>query len=377
MAFYGIDLHTDSFVSARLDLQKGVSINKTSVETTKYYLQDASFQHFKDSLTKNDYVIIEACTNAFWFYDQIAGLVKECYILDANKYMANNVKTDKLDAKRLAKKLAYYVITDGDSDDLPMVYVPPKAVRELRALFTTYQLNKKTTTQFKCRIHSIFTENGFNITKKQISNPENRSKLLDMPISDIWKLQLKTLFAQMDAIEQETETIKQMIYELGYRLFKAEITLLLSIKGFSPLTAIALMSDVIDINRFPSVKKFCAYLRTAPRVKSSNDKTIIGPTNKFSRTLTCSLMSQSVDHFAKSCDHLGAFYERLKQGKKAGVYRMALIRKTLVCAYYMLKRNRLFYWTDEKLYKLKMHQFENIVEPKAAQPLEKTEKTVA
>jgi hypothetical protein len=50
----------------------------------------------------------------------------------------------------------------------------------------------------------------------------------------------------------------------------------------------------------------------------------------------------------------------------------------LVCAYYMLKRNRLFYWTDEKLYQLKMHQFQNIVEPKPAKPLgEKTEKTVA
>lgn len=365
MAFYGIDLHTDSFVSAKMDLQEGVSINKTSIKITKFYLQDASFQQFKDSLTKEDYVIIEACANAFWFYDQIIGLVKACYILDVNKYNASNNKTDKLDAKKLVKKLAYYVITNGDSDDLPLVYVPPKAVRELRALFTTYQLNKKTMTQFKNRIHSIFTENGFNISRKQISNPESRAKLLDMPLTDLWKLQLKTLFAQMDAIELETEKIKQMIYELGYRLFKEEITLLLSIKGFSPLTAIALMSDVIDINRFPSVKKFCAYLRTAPKVKSSNDKTVIGSTNKFSRTLTCTLMSQSVEHFAQSSDHLGAFYTRVKQGKKAGVYRMALIRKTLVCAYYMLKRNKLFYWTDKKLYNEKIREFNNIINPKS------------
>lgn len=375
MAYYGIDLHTDSFVSARMDLQIGAKINKAPIEIAKHGLQDLSFQQFKDLLTKEDYLIIEACTNAFWFYDQIIGLVKECYILDVNKYNASNNKTDKLDTKKLVKKLAYYVITNGDSDDLPLVHVPPKAVRELRALFTTYQLNKKTTTQFKCRIHSIFTENGFNISKKQISNPENRAKLLEMPINDIWKSQLKILFAQMDAIEKETERIKQMIYELGYRLFKEEITLLLSIKGFSPLTAIALMTDVIDINRFPSVKKFCAYLRTAPKVKSSNDKTVIGPTNKFSRTLTCSLLSQSVEHFAKSGDHLGSFYERVKKGKKAGVYRMALIRKILVCAYYMLKRKKKFYWVDDKLYNEKLRQFNNIVNPKATKKA--TKKTAA
>jgi transposase len=375
MAFYGIDLHTDSFVSARMDLQVGVKISKAPIKINKYGLHDPSFQQFKDSLTKDDYVIIEACGNAFWFYDQIIELVKECYILDVNKYKANTNKTDKLDAKKLAKKLAYYVITNGDSDDLPLVYVPPKAVRELRALFTTYQLNKKTMTQFKNRIHSIFTENGLNIPRNYISNPENRAKLLEMPINDIWKSQLKILFAQMDMIERETEKIIQEIYQLGNRLFKTEITLLLSIKGFSPLTAIALMSDVIDINRFPSVKKFCAYLRTAPKVKSSNDKTVIGSTNKFSRTLTCTLMSQSVEHFAQSCEHLGAFYERVKQGKKAGVYRMALIRKTLVCAYYMLKRKKKFNWVDDKLYNEKLRQFNIIINPKATHKT--TRKSVA
>jgi transposase len=363
MAFYGIDLHTNSFVAMKLIFEGG--LNKGTITTAKHYLDQASFQKFKDGLSKEDYVIVEACANAFWFYDEIKDLVKECYVLDVNKYKASIKKTDKIDTKKLVKKLAYYVLTNGDSDDLPLVYVPPKEVRELRALFTTYRLNKKTITQFKCRIHSIFTENGIDIPKKQVTNPENRAKLLGLPLADTWKQQLGILFTQLDTIERETEQIKKLIYELGYRLFGEEIKILLSIRGFSPLTAIALMSDVIDINRFPSVKKFCAYLRTAPRVKSSNKKTVIGPTNRYSRSLTCTLMSQSVEHFAIAGEYLGAFYERVKKGKKAGVYRMALIRKTLVCAYYMLKRKKKFYWTDEKLYKEKLREFKNIVDPKS------------
>ena len=115
------------------------------------------------------------------------------------------------------------------------------------------------------------------------------------------------LLKQLDIIEQEVEELKKVIYKLGNQLFKEEIELLLSIKGFSPLTAIALMSDVIDINRFPCVKKFCAYLRTAPRVKASNNSTTIGSTNKYSRSLSCTLLSQSVNHFAKSGEYLGSF----------------------------------------------------------------------
>lgn len=360
MAFYGIDLHTDSFVTAKLSVNTCLSINKSPINVTKYFLQDESFHQFKKSLTKADYVIVEACANAFWFYDQIKDLVKECYILDVNKYKANTNKTDKLDAKKLSKKLAYYVMTNGDSDDLPLVYVPPKAVRELRALFTTYQLNKKTITQFKNRIHSIFTENGLDIPRKKIKNPEYRSQLLDLLSDACWQFQLKTLFVQLDAIQEETEKVKQLILETGYRLFRKEVELLVSIKGFSPFTAVALMTDVVDINRFPSVKKFCAYLRTAPKVKSSNDKTVIGSTNRFSRTLTCTIMSQSVEHFAKSCEHLAVFYTRVKQGKKASVSRMALIRKTLVCAYYMLKRNKPFKWVEPAFYNAKLNDLKKI-----------------
>jgi transposase len=240
---------------------------------------------------------------------------------------------------------------------------------------TLLKLNKKTIAQFKNRIHSIFTENGMNILKKQIVNPEYRAQLLSMLPNGFWQLQLKTLFAQLDAIEDETEKIKQMIHELGYRLFQKEIKLLVSIKGFSPFTAIALMSDVVDINRFPSVKKFCAYLRTAPKVKSSNDKTVIGPTNRYSRSLTCTLMSQSVEHFATAGEHLTTFYARVKQGKRAGVYRMAMIRKTLVCAYYMLKRNQLFKWVDNDLYREKLRELKKI--DSNMTPIKKTKKPAA
>jgi transposase len=373
MAYYGIDLHTNSFVSMRLTFESG--LDKGTITTAKHYLDPASFKKFKNELSKEDYVIVEACANAFWFHDEIKGLVKECYVLDVNKYKASINKTDKIDTKKLTKKLAFYVITKGDNEDLPLVYVPQKEVRELRALFTTYKLNKKIITQLKCRIHSIFTENGIDIPKKQVANPENRAKLLGLSLGEIWKQQLKILYSQLDTIEQETEQMKKLIYELGYRLFPEEIEILLSIRGFSPLTAIALMSDIVDINRFPSVKKFCAYLRTAPRVKSSNDKTVIGPTNRYSRSLTCTLMSQSVEHFAVAGEYLGTFYERVKKGKKAGVYRMALIRKILVCAYYMLKRKTKFYWVEEKLYQEKLRDFRKIVNPTAIKKT--TKKAVA
>jgi hypothetical protein len=58
-------------------------------------------------------------------------------------------KTDKIDAKKLVKKLAYYVLTGGDDDDFPTIFVPSPEVREIRDLFTTYRQNKKQVNQKK------------------------------------------------------------------------------------------------------------------------------------------------------------------------------------------------------------------------------------
>ncbi len=355
--FHAVDLHTDSLVDARLSSDKGLD---GPVKIAKFHLTGDSFQAFKASLTKEDYVLVESCANAFWFYDEIKDLVKECYVLDVNKFKNGNNKTDKIDAKKLVKRLAYYVIAHGDDSDLPLVYVPSKEVRELRGLFSTYRLNKKTMTQFKNRIHSILKQNGIPLGKKEIFGPAFQDELAKLPIEGTWRLQIETLFRQYEAVEKETAKVKKLIYTLGYRLFPRETEILLSIRGFSPLTAFALMSDVVDVSRFKSVKKFCAYLRTAPKVRGSNETVKIGSTNRYSRSLTCSLLTQSVQHFACAGQHLEAFYARVKIGKKPGVYRMALIRKVLVCAYHMLKRNTLFYWTDSGLYQDKLRELERI-----------------
>jgi transposase len=362
MAFHGIDLHNDSLLDARFAIEDGLDRGESKISMTKYYLYGDSFERFKTSLNPEDYVIIEATTNSFWLYDQIKPLVKECYVLNVAKYKTTGNKTDKIDARKLVKKLAYYVIAQGDEDDLPLVYIPTKEVRELRSLFTTYNLNKKTITQYRNRIHSILKGNGIVLKKTEIFKKDFLKSLMALALSKAWIFQLEILFDQIHALEKNTDVIKDAIFKIGNDIFKEEIEILLSIKGFSPLTAIALMSDVVSIERFKNVKNFCAYLRTAPKVKASNLSTYVGNTNRFARSLTCTLMTQSVNHFAEAGNYLHDFYSRTKIGKKAGVYRMALIRKVLVCAYYMLKRKTLFYWTDEKLHQMKIQEFNRVIQ---------------
>lgn len=155
MVFHGIDLHHDSLIDC---IMQDTDLN--SVTQKKYYLQGSSFELFKKSLSKNDYVVFESCSNAFWLYDQIYSLVKECYIVNTMRLQGTVNKTDKIDSKRLVKRLSYFVLNNGNEDDLPTIYIPAREIRELRGLFTTSEIQKKQIVQTKNRIYSILRENG-------------------------------------------------------------------------------------------------------------------------------------------------------------------------------------------------------------------------
>jgi transposase len=354
MSFYGIDLHSDRFTVARMVL-KGEGFQET---LGTYTFEERLWKKFKDSLSPKDYVLIENSTNAFWFHDQVAPEVKACYVYDTNDIRSRGNKTDKIDARQLARKLAYYLAMGEKKADLPMVYVPNAEIRELRGLFTTYRLYNKMKVQTKNRIHSILKANGICVDRGRIDKKAFQPRIEEFNVAEVWKLQIRSAYRELQSLNKEQEGIKKVIYSRGYERFRREVELLLGIRGFSPLTAIALMSDVVDVRRFANAKNFCSYLRATPRVKSSNQVTHVGQVNRQSRPLTCSLLTQSILQLAQAGDHMAQFYQRVRVGKSAGKSRLALIRKILVSAYHMLQKDEPYYWVEEELYSKKLRLFQ-------------------
>ncbi len=342
MSCIAIDLHTDCFTEARR--KDGDDSKKKTVK--KYLLGDESFTNFKKTLTQNDYVAIEATTNAFWVHDQIAPFVKKVIVLDTNKVNFKGNKTDSNDAKKLLDILEYFIYVQGENE-IPQVYVPNEEVRKLRELFATYSLYKKNVCQLKNRIHSLLKQHGHIVSKSSMTRKKGRKVVLELDKNNISQIEIELLMNQIENLEEDVKIITELIADIGKESFHKELSIIMTIPGFSFLTALALISDIADINRFSTAKKFCSYLRVAPKIKESNKTTHMGHINRNSRPLTLSLLTQSVSHFRHSSKYFESFYDRLKEGKGYGKTRVALIRKILVCTYYMLKRNEEFKWSDE------------------------------
>ena len=68
----------------------------------------------------------------------------------------------------------------------------------------------------------------------------------------------------------------------------------ISIRGISPLTALAFLSDVGDVSRFKTSRKMNAYLGLVPRLKESGNSSRAGHINRASRKTTRTIMTQSL-----------------------------------------------------------------------------------
>lgn len=348
--FIGLDLHTDKFNTCESRENSDEKIER------QYLINDNDLDRFVKSLDKNTYVLLESCANAFQVADIIRPFVAEVIVGDSHKMKNISLtrkKTDKVDAEKLSIMLKIQIIAGEEL--INNVYVPEKEIQELRSLFTTYDQFKRNITEVKNHIRSLCFQNLIvlppgTLATKMIAHIQ----ALDLP--NVLTFQLNLHIEELLGLEKKQERIEEQIKILGSKYYK-EIEILTSIKGVSVITALALIADIANIQRFGSAKKLCTYLRSAPAIQSSNETTIIMKTNKFSRKLSISLLAQGITHFKNANPELKKWYEFKTQNGKKGKIRMAACRKVIVHIYHMLQNSQYHYYRNEKNHTTKMVQY--------------------
>jgi len=356
MKYVGIDLHTNRFTCCYL------YENSREKQIETFNLDNEGLQRFFSTVDKDTYILVEATINTFAFTALFKDFVKEVII--ANTYQLKSVglpgkKTDKLDAAKLAEKLKTQAVS-GVQQIMP-VSVPSKEIRDIRALFATYRVLRKEIGRTKNRIHSLLKENLYPFTKEYIFSKKARSEIRRISSDYMLSFQINLLMDTLEHVEGKFDTLVDEIKKAGSP-FMRQIDILTSMSGISVITAIAIIADVIDVSRFKNSKHFTSYLRSAPRVESSNDKTVIKSTTKAGRKLSITLLSQSLNHFRDENRKLNRWYEHIKVFKKKGIVRMALCRKVFAEIFQMLKKEEYHYFRNPVLHEKKMAEYIKFLE---------------
>jgi len=353
--YMGVDLHYKQVTYHMIMKDDDGTITRKNGTVPTHQLQE----NFIPLLSTDTYVCVEATGSTYTFVEMIEKYVKEIFVInpqDFKEICCSGKKTDRIDAKKLATRLKMHVEDCDPDDGFPAIYIPDKESQQLRRIFSTYEFINKQIVAVKNRILSFFRTNLVPVPKLTLSCDvvEIAEKY---GFDSIEIFQLKMLSEELSRLQSCKKEIQKEIAVLGLNRFPNEIKLLITIPGISDFTACSIMADIVDVRRFKDCKKFTSYLRSAPRVSSSDTVTHIGKIDKKGRKLSFKYMVQAVTHFRKTNPILGDFYDRKCNGKSKGKVRAAIIRKMFVTIYFMLKNNEPYRFFNNDMYERKMREF--------------------
>jgi transposase len=204
-------------------------------------------------------------------------------------------------------------------------------------------------------------ERPYGFTRVEIFDKKSRRKTLSLESGTVTAFQVEELFTLPEFTEARMEPLKEKIMESA-EPYVREIEILTSMMGVGVFTAIAIIADIIKVDRFKNSKAFTSYLRSAPRVSNSNTSVSVKGTNKKGRKLSSTILTQSLNHVLTASEKLNKWYRRLCEYKKAGLVRTGLRRKVLTESYQMLKKGEYHYARDKTLHELKISAYMKFLE---------------
>jgi transposase len=242
-------------------------------------------------------------------------------------------QTDKTDSRSIARELR--------NKQLHGIHVFEPSDEEFRALFR-YRIAIAKDIRRTCnRIKSFLYYRSISIPAQYDNSNWSKSYinwLEQLPLTyapaRIVLDQLVTNYRQWQQkkldIERQLRTIaKQVDFEL-YRILQ-------SIPGIGPLTSIAIISEIKDINRFKYLKHIASYVGFVPRISQSGEKTYTGKmtyrNNNYLRPLLVEAAWQSI----RSDPSMLAYYKQAcrKSNSKKAIIKVA--RKLLSRIMFVMK----------------------------------------
>ena len=353
MNMHGVDLHK-SYAT--------ISVRNDSGKEVAFLPKVKDFSGYVGTLGSEDAVVLEASSGTFFWADRIEAQGALCILIDAFRFRIIRDswnKTDRRDAANLSLAL-WFALSSGEVK-LPEVYKPSPAVRELRRVFGQWQLLNKQIRQLKNQVQGVLNESG--VIDRKLGQwlakaPSEAKEILDkLPIPQSSRTCILMSLRLLEALLKEKKALKGELIRVG-KPFQAQVKLLMSIRGVTPLLALAFLAEVGDISRFSSLRKLYAYLGVVPSVRSSGDKTRTGHINRKSRALARTIFTQAIPHLVNSSPLLQSFYRDLVNRKGFGRARVAVLRRVFGIMRRMLLSNTPYRWLESALYEKKLRDYE-------------------
>lgn len=319
--YIGMDAHSSSCTLCVTDAT-GREIDNVVLETNGKVLKN-----YLRSIDGTKKLTFEECELSRWLYGIINPEVDELVICNpvANKEY-KKAKTDKLDARKLAKLLR--------GGFLSPVFHDGSEREKFRNLMSSYQDIVDEGVRLKNRYKSLFRKNGQRIRGETLYNDESLLEGLPRSEDRFIGNHLRRLLA---ALEQSRQAYIEEIRRYSKR-FK-ELALLKTIPAIGDIQAAKIVSQVVNPHRFDTKYKYYSYCGLVRHTRTSADRSY-GTTKIWgNRVLKC--VYKMAGHAAlRGSSRLRVYYDDLrKRGISHDNAYNAVCRKIAAISLSMWKHN--------------------------------------
>jgi len=320
MKIIGCDFHPSFQQIAMVDTETGEQEERrlTPEEAVPFYSQ----------LQGQTVVVgMEASGNTLWFERLLAGLGHQIRMGDASKIRAMEVrkqKTDRRDAELLLKLLL--------EDRFPEVWVPSPEMRDLRQLLLHRHKLVGMRRQMKNQLQHLALNQG--VQKKwKLWSRAGRQLLQELPLSGWTARRRQDLLGWLDELDQEIAELDRAVEQEARNNTVAQ--LLQSHPGIGPVTSLAFVLTLGEVERFQHSRQVVSYLGLNPAENSSGGRQRLSGISKQGNPMLRSLLVEAGQSAARGDKELKRAYQRLKQRKHSAVAKVMVARKLAVRLYWM------------------------------------------
>jgi transposase len=265
--FIGMDVHKKSwkihFICDGVEY-KPIMTNSTPTELIKF-LQ----RNFPNG---NYHSAYEAGYSGYWIHESLEKEGIKSMIVHPPDIPVSQrdleQKTDKRDSRKLARMLS--------AGQLEGIYTPDKEVQEYRQFMRFRQRLVRDRTRLKNRIKGVLSFIGVNIEDKEIKNWTKKY------IAKLRKIEFKTVSGKysFDILIGQYETLASLIKQYDKRIrelskadkYKEDVELLRTMPGIDTLSAMILLTEIVEINRFTELEDLVSYFGLLPTEHSSGER---------------------------------------------------------------------------------------------------------
>lgn len=328
MKYIGIDQHKD-FCQATVVDDKGKILECKKVPSRTKDLRKF-FKRYKGCKA-----VIESNTVWEFIYETLSKLGIDVTLtnpLEVKAIAHAKVKTDKIDSKMLAHLLR--------TDMIPVSYVAPLNVRELRKDVKGRIFLKKISSGLKNQLYAELIRKGIEYRKGLLGTKKGRKEMARMlPVPRVLK---KLVFLQM--VEDELYKYNRDLLLPAYEA-DPKANLLATIDGVGYYTALTVVAYLDDVERFHSSDAAVCYSGIVSRTSQTAHTVRMGRITKAGPANLRWVLVEAMHSHLRYCKSkktckLCKFYHRMKKKRDKQKATLAGAAKLLRIMYWMLKLNQ-------------------------------------